>query len=378
MSNDSPRYIIGKKRGLTQLEFERQFDFFGFAQSGVTFGIGKESSMKVAARLAGSGTTENTGNDEIHIGDEVQWTLNSIDDLTRQKELENAPEVQYKSKYKMGVVWRRADYSDATYYLHDALADTFREQNETQVRDFTILLDHDRSQHLNPRLRLGMLMRLLVAFAAYNGIVQALERGWVEPRAPVDFSSQQASWSSNFNSESWAAIDEIHPLDLSRGAVLTRQNQPNELVFEPNPDPALKRFNARWKQFMAAKHGFAGEQFGSGKSFLGSQAYLDTITARTLRGMITTDDKVFAGGDLSLLFEGAEEDTPVTVASDGLNRVLNLESLTGIIMDIQSRVGNDLYATAITARNEHASKIVLKSLSHAVAGEKFNYLLKIH
>lgn len=363
-------YIQGKRRGLTQQEFERSIDFFGFSNGAVTFGIGKESSMKVSSRLAGSGTTENTGTEEFHIGDDIQWSLNSIDDTTRQKELESAPELQYKSKLKMGIVWRRVDYRDTTYFLHDALTVTYRPENEVYIRDFTVLMDADRSQHIPPQVRLGMMMRLFVAWAGYNAIVQALERGWVLPNAPADFKVNP--WYTNYHSDSWNELDAVSPTKLSQGLV---QKSGFDLKFNQNPDPASKIEMNRVKQMLAARHGFVGQH--SNGVFHGSQAYLDTITARTLRGMIT-DDNAYRGGDISVLFTDEDESNAMLPSANGIDRVVNPDSLIGLLSDIQGRVGNDLYLTSVMAHNEIKSKNVLKSLSHAHTGEKFNYLLKIH
>lgn len=333
--------------------------------------MGKESSMKVSSRLAGSGTTENTGNDEIHIGDDLQWCLNSIDETIRKKELEDLPELQYKDKQKMGIIWRRVDYRDVSYYLQDAITVTFRPENDEIVKDFTALLDKDRSEHISPQVRLGMLMRLLVAFAAYNGVVNAMERGWVIPRTPADFNTRQ--WYHNYSSDSWNAIDAYDPRVLSQGVVVANADG-TELAFNRNPSVQERIYASRVKKFLAAKHGFVGNQYNG--TFTGCQAYLDTITARTLRGMIT-DPMPNAGADLGDLFVDDESDSsPISRSSNGIDHVINQESLTGLLTDIQGRVGNDLYLSSVFAYNELKSKVVLKSLSHCAGGEKFNYLIK--
>lgn len=370
-------YIVGKSKHMTQDDWEDQFDFAGISNGDVTFGMGKMSTMKVSTRIAGSGTLENTGNDEFHIGDDIVWCLNSIDPRERAMELEELPDVQYKSKRKMGIIWKRLDYADATYYLQDALTKTFDEKWDEYTNDFTVLLDNDKNVHIPNDIRIGLQMRLLVAFASYNGIVQAIERGWVKPRTPSDFKVN--SFDAGYDSPSWQAIESISPLDLSRGKVDKEPGVRHGLRYRPAEDltEEEKREQTRVKEFLAAKHGFFGDVFGRG-TIVGSRPFLDTITCRTLRGMIRSDDP-FQAGDISQLFHADPEEGPGTVLGAArINHIHSLSTLIGHLSAIQGRVGNDLYGCSVQARNKVYSKRVAKSLTHSLGGEKWNYILTIH
>jgi hypothetical protein len=336
--------------------------------------MNKESTMKVSTRIAGSGTLENTGNQELNIGDDVVWSLNSIHEQERSEELAELPEVQYKKKEKMGVVWRKLNYREAVYYLQDSLTQTFDKQHDAIVNDFTILTDVDKSHHIKDNIRVGMLMRALVAFASFNGIVNAIERGWVVPRSPADF--RRDSFDTNYTDPSWESIEEVDPIDLSHGKVVEGPNR--SLVFrsaEQLTDEDLRE-QTRAKQFIAAKHGFFGDVYGRG--IQGSHAFLDTITARTLRGMITSKS-AYDSGDISHMFRADPEEGPTGVfGTSKLNQHHNLQSLIGHLLALQGRVGNDLYATAVHARNKLHNKVALKCLTHSLPGEKFDYLLRLH
>ena len=112
----------------TQADFENQFEFFGFSHGASTFGQNNESTRKVATQVAGALTIENNGNDEVYLGAEMGWSLYSIDPDTRKKELENAPELHWGKKHKMGAVWKVIPYGERSYFLHDALTQTFEDK----------------------------------------------------------------------------------------------------------------------------------------------------------------------------------------------------------------------------------------------------------
>lgn len=367
-------YILGKNKKMTQSDFEDQFMFAGISNGDVTFGMNKESSMKVSTRIAGSGTLENTGNDEFNIGDDIVWSLNSIHESERAQELMELPEVQYKKKEKMGIVWRRLNYREAVYYLQDSLTLTFDRQYDDIVNDFTILTDVDKSHHVKDNIRVGMLMRALVAFASWNGIVNAIERGWVVPRSPADF--KRDSFDTNYTDPSWEAIDSIDPVDLSRGMVVEGPNRALKFLPAETVKDEDLREQTRFKQFLAAKHGFFGDVYGRGVQ--GSHAFLDTITCRTLRGMITSK-KEYDAGDISHVFRADPEEGPTGMfGTSKLNHHHNLQALIGHLLALQGRIGNDLYATAVHSRNKQNTKVVAKCLTHSLPGEKWDYLLKIH
>ena len=129
----------------TQADFENQFEFFGFSHGASTFGQNNESTRKVATQVAGALTIENNGNDEVYLGAEMGWSLYSIDPDTRKKELENAPELHWGKKHKMGAVWKVIPYGERSYFLHDALTQTFEDKYAEYANDFSVLIDENRS-----------------------------------------------------------------------------------------------------------------------------------------------------------------------------------------------------------------------------------------
>jgi hypothetical protein len=221
---------------------------------------------------------------------------------------------------------------------------------------------------------MGMLLRLLVAFASYNGVVQALERGWVKAQSPADFRTEP--FETNYNDPSWEAIDKIDPRELSQGKVV--QNRGLGLDFVPadqmSDEDRLEQ--TRTKEWLAAQHGFFGSVYG--RNISGNRAFLDTITVRTLRGMISSKDE-YDMGDMSALFHSdPDEADPSMFGTSKLNNRHNLQTLMGHLLEIQGRVGNDVYATAVGILNRLRDRVGLKVLNHCLPGEKLNYLLKIH
>ena len=363
----------------TQADFENQFEFFGFSHGASTFGQNNESTRKVATQVAGALTIENNGNDEVYLGAEMGWSLYSIDPDTRKKELENAPELHWGKKHKMGAVWKVIPYGERSYFLHDALTQTFEDKYAEYANDFSVLIDENRSQHLDNAVRLGLLMRLLVSLASYTGIVTAIEHGWVGPHMPADFA--RMSFDFGYSNPSWKKIeDEVDPWELAHGMI--QYNPANrQLTFRSHEhtSPEEKRQRARFYEFLAAKHGFFGDMYGRGM-LRGSRKFLDTVACRTLRGMISSD-REYAAGDIGDLFAGdSEQVAPATVpgAANRINTQFNLNALIGTMLAMQSNVGPDLFRLAVQAWQEVHKKNVVMALSSAIRGEKWEALLRLH
>lgn len=366
-------HIQGSRgRHATQSDWENQWDFFGFSHGAVTHTPGIESGMQISTRMAGSHTTYHTGWQEIHVGDDVEWCLNSINEEDRKEEVRVAPEVKYKSREKLGVIWRPTDYAESVYYLHDAFTITFDDQYASQAIDFTSLFDPYRGQNLDPKFRLGMQMRALIMFASWNGIVQAIERGWVKAQTPADF--RHSTFDTDYDEPSYTTIEQMDPIHLARGEV-TYDPDHRTLSFAEEADDLAKIETSRVNQWLAAKHGFFGDAYGRG-TVIGSKSFINTVCIRSLKGMFCGPQEMEDMGDLSHCFPGELDDAYGANRSIPLKSGPNLATLQGHLLEMQGRAGNDLWSTMVQAYAQHKRKVVLKSLSHCGGGEKLDYIEK--
>jgi hypothetical protein len=324
------QYLPGLKHGMDQDEFEREWRFFGFFDSTKDYGYGQASTDEVAVVIAGSGSTENNGTTEILTGDPVEYALPSIDWATREKELENLPDLVYRSKQVLGPIFRKQTYETATRFFNNGLRKTFEEQEQERVFNYTAVLDPYQKNALPDRFRFGLSMRAWANYAALIGILTAAQFNLVTLNPDV-IASAVAGTVAPVPRRPFTPEEQL----LADG--LTRLHGFGEANEEGHPLLMLT-------QILRIHHAFLGQE-------------------------------LYDEGELDELYPAAPPQTRFDATLDSLFRPRSTIERMKIA---QQAVGIDLYRNAVMAKLNVDSKRCFVALNNALPGGTLNYLLTIH
>lgn len=355
---------IPNRHNISNHHFQRRFKVIGLAGSSARFGTGKYASNEgVSVRVAGSMSMFNRSREEFFIGDPVTYRFHHIDRRIREKEIANLPESDKYPRNKLTPILGKLRYEDGAHMLHSAITESFQEDN-ANMRDVSVLLDQDRAEAEDERVRVALAMRLFVQLVSFIAVSTLADYGLVEIRTPNR--GGEGNFAMSYGK--WQNVEELSPVDTARG-VVNYDPLSNKLSYTDQITDKDKKRKINERAFLAGKLGlYQDEQMGG--LIAPASSIIEGIVGRAYNPYLL-DPELTELTSLEHMFP-SEFLNPLVVGAKGLNTLYNSSNPSGQLCYAQALAAPAFHMCHARAMDMLYETVFAHAMSHTIGGGKLD------